>query len=229
MTFDPHNPPKPLTIDKSGRLSGGGIKFTYNNPFPCVNGSFGSGAMDGVVMHTMVGNLPGTVTVFNDPNFQASAHFGIDQQGNVHQFGPIGKGWIAWHVVSGNSTWYGIENADNGNPDNPLTDEQMTSFALILEFLSRFAGFPLKEANSVTEKGLGVHYMGGAAWGGHTCPDLPPEHVRSHQRPEIIARAKAIRNPVPVPSKTTVTFSNGVVTSADGTVIATDAAGSFTF
>jgi len=41
--------------------------------------------------------------------------------------------------------------------------------------------------------------MGGQAWGGHTCPDLPPYHVRSRQRPEIIARAKAVRNPPPPP------------------------------
>src|SRR5579862_9659825 len=152
MTFNPLKPPAPLTIDASGRLSGGGIKFTYNDngkkyPFPTVNGSWGSGAMQGVVMHTMVGNLPGTVEAFNNPNYQASAHFGIAQDGSVWQFGPIGKGWIAWAQMAGNQTWYSIEHADDGNPDNPLTDEQITSSALLVEFLSRFAGFPLKEAN----------------------------------------------------------------------------------
>jgi hypothetical protein len=46
----------------------------------------------------------------------------------------------------------------------------------------------------VTGMGYGVHSMGGKAWGDHTCPDLPPSHVRSHQRPAIIALAKQIRN-----------------------------------
>jgi nucleoside phosphorylase len=63
-----------------------------------------------------------------------------------------------------------------------------------VELLSRFAGFPLQVTDIVTGTGYGVHSMGGKAWGDHTCPDLPPNHVRSHQRPAIIALAKQIRN-----------------------------------
>jgi hypothetical protein len=177
----------------------GPARIAYNVPFPCVNGSFGSGAIQGVVMHTMVGNLPGTIAVFNDPSYQASAHFGIAQDGSIHQFGPIGKGWIAWAQVAGNLTWYSIEHADNGNPDNPLTDAQITASAQLVEVLSGFAGFPLQVTNRVHGKGYGVHYMGGAAWGGHTCPDLPPEHIRSMQRPQILELAKSIRSGKPPP------------------------------
>jgi hypothetical protein len=45
------------------------------------------------------------------------------------------------------------------------------------------------------ERGYGIHWMGGAAWGGHTCPDPAPgwEGPRSRQRPEIIRRAKILR------------------------------------
>jgi len=50
------------------------------------------------------------------------------------------------------------------------------------------------------DRGYGTHFMGGAAWGGHTCPDLPPEHVRSAQRPAIIELAKQIRNGPPPPT-----------------------------
>jgi hypothetical protein len=179
-------------FDGEGKLRGD-VSVTYNEPFPCRNGSFGSGAMDGVIMHTMVGNLPGTVATFNDSARQASAHFGIDQQGNVHQFGPIGKGWIAWAQVAGNRTYYSIEHADNADPNNPLTEAQIAASAQIVEALSAFAGFPLQEANEPGQKGYGVHYMGGAAYGGHSCPDLPPRHVRSQQRPAILALAKSIR------------------------------------
>ena len=81
---------------------------------------------------------------------------------------------MAWAQVAGNLAWYSIEHADNRNPNNPLTDAQIAASAQLVELLSRFAGFPLQVTNSVTGKGYGVHYMGGKAWGDHTCPDLPP-------------------------------------------------------
>lgn len=178
-----------LEIDPDGRVAGP-ITMTYNDPFPTVNGTFGSGAIMGVVMHTMVGNLPRTVALFNDPAKEVSTHFGIAQDGSVHQFGPIGKGWIAWAQVAGNRRWYSIEHADDGNTENPLTEAQLTASAQIVELLSRFAGFPLQVTDSVSVPGYGTHVMGGAAWGGHTCPGPGP---RAEQRQDIIARAIAIR------------------------------------
>jgi N-acetylmuramoyl-L-alanine amidase-like protein len=106
----------------------------------------------GVVMHTMVGNLPGTITVFNQPNYQASAHFGIDQNGHIHQFGPV-NGWMAWAQEAGNPNWYSIEHADNGNPDNPLTDAQLTASAQVVEALATHGSFPLQEANGAIRNG----------------------------------------------------------------------------
>lgn len=193
--------PGRLSVGADGRITGP-ASLEYNTPFPCVNGSYGSGKMQGVVMHTMVGGLPGTIQVFNDPNYQASAHFGIDQQGRVHQFGPVGKGWMAWAQVAGNAAWYSIEHADNGDPNIPLTAAQIAASAQLVEVLSRFAGFPLQVTDSVSGTGYGIHSMGGAAWGGHTCPDLPPKHVRSAQRQAIISLARQIRSagqPQPTP------------------------------
>jgi hypothetical protein len=43
-------------FDGDGKLCGP-AQITYNTPFPTKNGSWGSGAMNGVLMHTMVGNL----------------------------------------------------------------------------------------------------------------------------------------------------------------------------
>lgn len=178
-------------IDASGRLRGP-IQITYNDPFPCVNGTPGGGAsvMQGVVMHTMVGDLPGTIKVFNDPKYQASAFFGIAQDGQVHQFGPVGQNWEAWAQMAGNPMWYSIEHADHGNTENPLTQQQVSASAQIVEALSAFAGFPLQVTDSVNGKGYGTHVMGGAAWGGHTCPGPGP---RAQQRYEIITLAKQIR------------------------------------
>lgn len=184
-----------LKIGHDGRVTGP-VSISYNDPFPTRNGRSGSGAMMGVVMHTMVGDLPGTIELFNDPapggdpKKAVSAHFGIAQDGSVHQFGPIGKGWVAWAEVAGNDYWYSIEHADHGNPENPLTDAQLTASAQLVEVLSRFAGFPLQVSDSVEVKGYGTHAMGGPAWGGHPCPDP----VRAGQRHEILKRAKAIRS-----------------------------------
>lgn len=182
--------PGKLKVDTaSGRVTGP-ANLAYNNPWPCVNGKTGSGAMMGVVMHTMVGDLPGTVSWFNNPKAQASAHFGIAQDGAIHQFGPIGKGWIAWAQAAGNAGWYSIEHADGGKPANPLTAAQITASAQILECLSAFAGFPLEISNSTSVKGYGWHGMGGAAWGGHlNCPG----DVRKAQRAQVIALAASIR------------------------------------
>jgi hypothetical protein len=175
----------------------------------------------GVVMHTMVGNMPGTISVFNNPGFQASAHFGIDQNGHIHQFGPV-NGWIAWAEVDGNANWYSIEHADDGNPDIPLTDAQLTASAQVVEALATFGVFPLQEANDPSQEGYGVHYMGGAGWGGHSCPDLPPSHVRSGQRAEILRRAAAIRAgahpspaPPPAPPQPSSAVTDGTLSLAD--------------
>ena len=195
-----------LTIDSDGRLRGN-AHITYNDrapygyQWPCVNGTPGGGSssMLGTVMHTMVGNLPGTITVFNDPSYQASANIGIAQDGQVHQFGPLGFNWEPWAQMAGNAAWYSTEHADDGNPDNPLTHAQLFASAQVLEAESAFAGFPLAVTNSPDGKGFGTHVMGGAAWGGHTCPDKPPSHIRSQQRADILAIAWQIRHPVKPP------------------------------
>jgi len=188
-----------LTVDTTNGFVTGPASISYNKPFPVPNGSWGSGTMTGVLMHTMVGDLPGCISWFNNPSAQASAHFGISQAGHIHQFGPVGLGWVAWHAAEANLAWYGIEHADAGNPNNPLTDAQLTASAQLVECLSAFAGFPLEVTDHPTAGGYGTHSMGGAAWGGHSCPDEPPQHVRSAQRAEIIARARQIRGGTPVP------------------------------
>ena len=144
----------------------------------------------GVVMHTMVGNLPGTDSLFLNPRAEVSAHFGIAQDGKIIQWVNI-RGGIAWHVAAGNSSWYGIEHADNGKPANLLTEAQINASAQLVELLSRHSvgRFALQVSNSTDTEGYGTHSMGGAAWGGHACPGS----TRAAQRGEVIRRAKIIR------------------------------------
>ena len=192
--------PGRLAIGPDGRLRGP-ASITTNVPWPTGNGSWGSGAMRGVVMHTEVGWDHNVVDEFNHTASQASATFSVRDDGRIHQYGPVGKGWYAWAQVAGNAEWYSIEHEDGGHPEIPLNAAQIAASAQILECLSAFAGFPLQEANSPGERGYGVHYMGGQAWGGHTCPDVPPKPVRSLQRPVIIELAKAIRAGNPAPAQ----------------------------
>jgi len=188
--------PGRLSTGAAGLITGPAT-ITHNTPFPCPNGQLGvTGAMQGVLMHTMVGTLAGTIASFNDPHRQASAHFGIGFDGRIHQFGPLGKGWEAWHAMAANLTWYGIEHEDGGDQHKPLTDAQITASAQVVELLARFAGFPLQVTDDVHGRGYGTHVMGGVAWGGHTCPGPGP---RAAQRAAIITLAKAIRGAAPPP------------------------------
>lgn len=194
--------PGRLSIDAEGRLVGP-AKIQFNDPWPCPNGSWGSGAIQGSLMHTMVGYMAGTIETFNNTAAQASANCGVGRDGLIHQFGPFGKGWISWHAAAANLTWYGWEFEDDGNPDIPLTLEQIVSGAQLVEFSSRFTGYPLQVTDRPAGRGFGTHVMGGLAWSpdGHTCPDLPPQHVRSAQRQAIVDLAVQIRHGGPPPAE----------------------------
>lgn len=210
------------TFDGDGWLQGP-IDIEHHltpNRYP---GSLPHSAVQGVIMHTMVGNLPGTDSVFMNPSFGASAHFGISQTGQVIQWVPLGSG--AWHIVSGNGHWYGIEHADNADPHNPITEAQAFASAQIVQALSQAAIFPLQVCNSTGGEGYGCHYLGGAAWGGHSCPDYPSPGVpfaRSTQRAGILASAKSIGagepvvppKPSPAPVESNPTLSEGATGSA---------------
>ena len=150
--------------------------------------------MMGLVLHTENGFEAGTIATFNNTASQASAFFSVGLDGVIHQYGPIGFDWMAWAQEDGNPMWYSVENADNhpGAPPitEPLSPEQVMAVAQLFEVLSRFAGFPLQITDSVDNKGLGVHAMGGVPWGDHPyCPGA----VRTGQRPEIVALAHEIR------------------------------------
>jgi len=106
-------------------------------------------------------------------------------------------GVVAEHAIAANGHWYAVENADDGDPNNPYTDAQLSRIAQILELTSRpeIGRFTLQVTDSPDQEGLGMHNMGGAAWGGHSCPDATkhPNHTRSRARAEIVRRAKIIR------------------------------------
>jgi hypothetical protein len=181
---------KKLTV-KNGWVDG----FTHHPGFH--GGPMPTSAVRGLISHTMEGNLPHTDKLFT-PGPQGngnSAHFGTAQDGTVIQWVPLGV--VAEHAIAANPHWYAVENADDGNPNNPYTEAQLSRIAQILELTSRpeYGRFTLQVTDSPDKEGLGMHNMGGAAWGGHSCPDARknPNHTRSRARAEIVRRAKIIR------------------------------------
>ena len=191
---------KKLTA-KNGWVDG----FTHHPGFH--GGPLPTSAVMGLISHTMEGNLSHTDDLFTPGPLGNgnSAHFGTAQDGTVIQWVPLGI--VAEHAIAANGHWYAVENADDGDPNNPYTDAQLSRIAQILELTSRpeIGRFTLQVTDSPDQEGLGMHDMGGAAWGGHSCPDATkhPNHTRSQARAEIVRRAKIIRQYGHYPSQPT--------------------------
>ncbi len=194
-----------MTIYKKLTVTNGLVNGFIHHP-GFHGGALPTSAVMGLLSHTMVGNLPGTDALFTPGGNGNSAHFGTAQDGTVVQWVPLGV--VAFHAIDANDSWYAVENADNGDPNNPYTDAQISRIAQILELTSRakFGRFTMQVTNSLRKEGLGTHAMGGAAFGGHSCPDAGqnPNHTRSRARAEIVRRAHVIRNqgryPAPEPT-----------------------------
>ena len=127
-----------------------------------------------------------------NPGTEVSAFFSVGEDGAAHQYLPVGRGRVAFAQVEGNSSWYSCECEDKLNPGHPMTDVQVTTVAQIFSALAEHDGFPYAITDDPDNgHGLITHGDGGQAWGGH--PDCPGT-VRKAQRPEILARASAIRD-----------------------------------
>jgi hypothetical protein len=194
-------------IGADGRLRGP-ADITWNAAWPTPDGETGfAEPADGMVFHTEVGYEHNVIDEFNNIAAQASSFFSIGDDGHIHQYGPVGSGWVAWTQSNGNYHYRGVEHEDNGNPAIPLTAAQLAASAMVFEALSHHDGFPLAATDKpVGGKGLIFHSDGGVPWGNHDCPGA----VRRAQRPAIIAAAQAIRKQREAPAVTVI------VVTADG-------------
>lgn len=146
-----------------------------------------SGAWLGWILHVVVGNGSpyGTFVGAKSP-MRRFSHLWFAKNGAVEQYGPFTH--KSWAQGDGNGQYLSCET--EGLPNEPLTDAQIQSLAAF----HVWTGLPDALAASPGEHGIGTHYMGGAAWGGHSCPDaVPGTGPRSHQRAGILARAKQLR------------------------------------
>ena len=136
----------------------------------------------GWVMHVTVGNGSPWQT-FEDavsPNRRFS-HLWIRKDGYAEQYAPWSHD--SWAQIQGDDSYWSFE--FEGFPSELMTPHQLATAAR--------AHVWLKAPNAITDtpgrRGVICHQDGGAAWGGHTCPDpamgLPGP--RSRQRPAILA------------------------------------------
>lgn len=148
------------------------------------------GAINGLVLHIQQGYEDGSEAWFKNPASKASAHFLNPKIGPLEQL--IDTADRAWAQANGNSNWISVEN--EGFVPDALTANQIENNARLLAWLHQTDNVLLQAADSPTERGLGWHGMGGAAWGNH--PDCPGDHIKA-QRPAIISRAKQMLGVVP--------------------------------
>jgi hypothetical protein len=156
-------------------------------------GKFAGGNPIGYIPHVQQGNgsLFGYFNRLTSPNRKFSTAW-VAKDGSAEQYTELtGK---PWSQAAGNATYWAFE--CEGYVGEPLTAPQINTLAIWHNYL----GTPDVLANAPGQRGIGTHYMGGTAWGGHTCPDpVAGAGPRSKQRPAIIARAQALRTPTPTP------------------------------
>jgi len=151
-------------------------------------GTFTPGQPIGWIGHVQVGN--GSLWAYFEhavsPNRKFSTAW-VTKDGHSEQYTELNR--EPWAQGAGNASYHAFE--CEGYPNEPYTPAQINTLATWHNFLST----PDLLANAPGERGVGVHSMGGQAYGGHSC--CGP--VRQAQRPAIIARAQTLRGGKPLP------------------------------
>ncbi|CAM5661208.1 hypothetical protein SAVIM338S_06778 [Streptomyces avidinii] len=143
-------------------------------------------AQRGLVLHVQEGE-GSLYERFNTPGIKASSHFWVSQDGETEQYVSVLD--RAWAQVDGNGSWASVETS--GFATRPLTEAQIDSVSRIYAWGAATHGWPPSVSDAPGLPGLGIHSMGGAAWGAHECPGT----LRAGQRTEIIRRVKDGRPP----------------------------------
>ena len=164
------------------------------------DGPFAKGRPLGWVLHVnqSVGNLDGFFAGGTNINpAQVCPNFQVYRDGTIHQHLPLD--YSPWCQADGNADYAAVET--EGFDTEPLTASQLASLARIHAAYRDQLGVPDQVADTVGARGVGVHSMGGASWGGHACPGT----IRASQRLDIILASQAHPNPpAPAPVPPTV-------------------------
>lgn len=132
----------------------------------------------GYIVHVPVsnGSLYSYFNGLTSPN-RKFCHAWVAKDGTSEQYQSLD--YKSWAQGAGNGTYWSFE--IEGFPTEPMTDAQLD----VLAGWHRFLGVDDHVATAPGQTGIGTHQMGGAAWGGHSCPGT----IRTAQLPDIITRA----------------------------------------
>jgi hypothetical protein len=126
-------------------------------------------AHDGIILHTMVGTLAGTDSLFHQDGYTGTeSHFGVGPDGTIYQWTDTAR--TADANLEGTHRLLSIETADMGDPfpswtgsNVPAwTDAQLDAIAGIVAWAASVHDFPLQPMGNSrsTERGVGWHRLG---------------------------------------------------------------------
>lgn len=179
---------------------------------------------DAAVLHTMVGSLAGTDSMFQQGGTVGTeSHFGIGEHGEIYQW--VDTAYTADANYLGSAHVISIETADYGGSfgrwntsgDNVpyWNSAQIAAIVKVLVWVHKTHGIPLRATKSVTERGVGYHAQGvpnnglpsrlrgtkyqWSKYPGKVCPGKK----RISQIPEIVrlAQGGTVPDSVPKPKK----------------------------
>ena len=137
----------------------------------------------GLILHVQEGNGAAGNWFSNPQCNNASSHWWVGKDGRIEQYLDPDT-HQSWAQGQGNSEYHSVET--EGFTGEPMTPAQIAGVATIYKWGMVHFGWSARIANTVGSKGLGVHSMGGEAWGGHLgCPG----NLRRAQRGLIIQAA----------------------------------------
>ena len=104
-------------------------------------------SIDKIICHWMVGTLSSTDSVFQNTTRGTSAHYGVGQGGQVHQY--VRESDTAYHAGNWNANITSIGIEHEGGPTSPITESvYQTSAELIAQIWSRYGReLPLRKHN----------------------------------------------------------------------------------
>ncbi|MBX6387469.1 MAG: N-acetylmuramoyl-L-alanine amidase [Frankia sp.] len=138
----------------------------------------------GLIPHVQQGNgsLYGW---FNNSSSQVSSHLWVSRSGLVEQYVELDR--RAWAQADGNPYWISVETEGYAHED--YTPIQVQRLGEIFAWGMGEFGWRGEITDSVQGFGIGTHRMGGAAWGGHSCPG----DIRANRRRDVLTTALALR------------------------------------
>lgn len=142
--------------------------------------------VDHITLHIMVGTLSGTDTVFMNPNYRASSHYGIGGNGDIHQYVDEDNGSWADGDMASDCSGITIEH-EGGSPSIRCTDACVEASAQLCADISRRYNLGFLKHDGLNGNVYLHREVPGTDHAG--CPDLAPNGLPVDK---VLARANEI-------------------------------------